>query len=119
LSGLDLRDDAGLKIRDQLACIGITPVGAITQMFEQVLQQKQIADGQRLVLAGGRHVPSGARESGKDFVRASFAVPIEVGTERRGRPLVIARAIRRAYSSVGEDFGWARLISLSPRITQS
>ena len=29
-----------------------------------------------------------------------------------GRPLAIARAIRLAYSSVGEDFGWARLIVL-------
>jgi hypothetical protein len=28
------------------------------------------------------------------------------------RPFAIARAIRLAYSSVGEDFGWARLIGL-------
>jgi hypothetical protein len=27
-----------------------------------------------------------------------------------GRPFAIARAIFLAYSSVGEDFGWARLI---------
>ena len=83
MSRLDLRDDVGLKIRNQLACVGVAPVGAITQMFEQALQQKQIADRKRLVLAGRRHVPSCARESGKYFVRAGFAVPIEVGAERR------------------------------------
>src|SRR5712691_9237493 len=52
-------------------------------MLEQPLQEKQIADGERLILAGRRHVPSRARESGKDFVRGAFAVPIEVGAERR------------------------------------
>src|SRR2546430_10784622 len=31
-----------------------------------------------------------------------------------GRPLAIACAIRLACSSVGENFGWARLIALSP-----
>jgi len=30
-----------------------------------------------------------------------------------GRPLAMACAIRLAYSSVGEDFGWARLIGAS------
>ena len=83
VSRLELRDDVGLKIRDQLGCVRISPIGAITQMFEQALQQKQITDGKRLVLARRRHVPSCARESGKDFVRAAFAVPIEVGVERR------------------------------------
>src|SRR6266436_1671936 len=29
-----------------------------------------------------------------------------------GRPLAIAFAIRRAYSSVGEELGWVRLITL-------
>src|ERR1700692_4493329 len=33
-----------------------------------------------------------------------------------GRPLAIACAIRLACSSVGEDFGWARLIEVPPRI---
>src|ERR1700730_8880949 len=33
-----------------------------------------------------------------------------------GRPLAIACAIRLACSSVGEDFGWARLIGVPPRI---
>src|SRR2546428_13368084 len=34
-----------------------------------------------------------------------------------GRPLAIACAIRLACSSVGEDFGWARLIKFPPRIS--
>src|ERR1700733_11931691 len=34
-----------------------------------------------------------------------------------GRPLAIACAIRLACSSVGEDFGWVRLIEAPPRIT--
>src|SRR5216684_2591563 len=33
------------------------------------------------------------------------------------RPFAIACAIRLACSSVGEDFGWARLIKIPPRIT--
>src|SRR5258708_23965810 len=33
-----------------------------------------------------------------------------------GRPLAIACAIRLACSSVGEDFGWVRLIEAPPRI---
>src|ERR1700686_4634246 len=33
-----------------------------------------------------------------------------------GRPLAIACAIRLACSSVGDDFGWARLIGVPPRI---
>src|SRR6266540_4154235 len=54
-------------------------------MLEQPLQEKQITDGKRLVLADRRHVTSRAGESGEDFARAAFAVPIEVGAER-GRP---------------------------------
>jgi hypothetical protein len=30
VSGLDLRDDVGLKIRNQLACVRVAPIGAIT-----------------------------------------------------------------------------------------
>src|ERR1700726_1114070 len=33
-----------------------------------------------------------------------------------GRPLAIACAIRLACSSVGDDFGWVRLIEAPPRI---
>ncbi len=67
VSGLDLRDDVGLKIRDQLACVRVAPIGAITQMLQQPLQQKQITDRKRLILAGRRHVASCARESREDF----------------------------------------------------
>jgi hypothetical protein len=61
-------------------------------------------------------VASRAREGGKDFAWGAFAVPIEGIIERGGRPLAIACAIRLAYSSVGENFGWARLIEVPPRI---
>src|SRR5450755_3062115 len=51
-------------------------------MLKQPLQQKQITNGKRLVFAGRGHVASRARESGKDFARGAFAVPIEGGAER-------------------------------------
>ena len=51
-------------------------------MFKQPLQQKQITDGKRLVLADRKHVVSQARESGKDFAWGALAVPIEGGVER-------------------------------------
>src|SRR2546425_5997526 len=50
-------------------------------MLEQPLQQKQITDRKRLILAGRRHVASRARESGKDFAWGAFAVPIEGGAK--------------------------------------
>ena len=30
VSGLDLRDDVRLKIRDQLVCVRVAPIGAVT-----------------------------------------------------------------------------------------
>jgi hypothetical protein len=30
VSGLDLRDDVGLKIRDQFGCVRVAAIGAIT-----------------------------------------------------------------------------------------
>jgi hypothetical protein len=51
-------------------------------MLEQPLQQKQITKSKRFILAGWRHVASRARESGKDFARGAFAVPIESIVER-------------------------------------
>ena len=83
VSGLDLRNDVGLKIRDQFGCVHVAPIGAVAQMLEQPLQQKQITDGKRLILAGRRHVANQTRESGKDFVGGAFAVPIERIIERR------------------------------------
>jgi hypothetical protein len=56
-------------------------------MLQQPLQQKQITNGKRLILAGRRHVASRARESGKDFAWGAFAVPIESGVERGRSPL--------------------------------
>src|SRR5260370_22605463 len=53
-------------------------------MLTQPLEQKQITDRKRLILAGRRHVASRARESGKDFAWGAFAVPIE-GIVERGR----------------------------------
>ena len=82
--GLDLRDDVGLKIRDQFGCVRVAAVGAVTQMLEQPLQQKQITDGKWLILAGRRHVASRARKGSKDFAWRAFAVPIE-GIIERGR----------------------------------
>src|SRR6266853_477848 len=51
-------------------------------MLQQPLQQKQITNSKRLILAGRRHMASRARESGKDFAGGAFAVPIEGGVER-------------------------------------
>src|SRR5580700_3215950 len=56
-------------------------------MLQQSLQQKQITNGKRLVLAARRHMASRARESGKDFARRAFAVPIQGGVERGRTPL--------------------------------
>src|SRR6266853_417397 len=53
-------------------------------MLKQPLEQKQINDRKRLILAGRRHVASRARESGKDYAWGAFAVPIE-GIVERGR----------------------------------
>lgn len=49
-------------------------------MFEQPLQEKQITERERLVLAGRRHVASHALEGGKDFVRRAFEIQIEIGS---------------------------------------
>src|SRR6267142_4841946 len=51
-------------------------------MLQQPLQQKQITNGKRLILAGRRHVASRARESRKDFAWGALAVPIKGGVER-------------------------------------
>src|SRR6266700_7565792 len=40
------------------------------------------------------------------------------GVSAGGRPLAIAAAMLLACRSIGEDFGWARLITLPPRIAQ-
>ncbi|MEO6780409.1 MAG: hypothetical protein ABI196_05765 [Bradyrhizobium sp.] len=85
VAALDLRDDVGLKIRDQLVCVSVAAIGAITQMLEQPLEQKQITDREPLIVAGRRHVASRAGESREDFARGAFAVPLE-GIIEWGRP---------------------------------
>src|SRR6266566_5163001 len=50
-------------------------------MLEEPLQEKQITEGERLVLAGRRHVANHALESGKDIVRGAFEIQIEIGRE--------------------------------------
>jgi hypothetical protein len=67
ISGLDLRDDVGLKFRDQFGCVHVAPIGAVAQMLQQPLQQKQVTKSKRFILAGRRHVASGAGKSGEDF----------------------------------------------------
>src|ERR1700738_3082148 len=71
-------------------------------MLEQPLQQKQITNRKRLILAGRRHVASRARESGKDFAWGAFAVPIEGGVERGGVDpwRSLARSVSHAHPSV-------------------
>ncbi len=83
MSRFDARGDFGLKICNQTCGVRIAPIGAIAQVLEQLLQDKQITDGKRLILAGRRHVASSAREGGKDLSRGALAVPIEIGAERR------------------------------------
>jgi hypothetical protein len=78
---LDLPDDIGLKIRDQLGGIRIAPISAVTQALKQLLQEKQISDGKRLIVAGRRHVPGSACESGKYFAWSAFAVSLEFSAE--------------------------------------
>src|ERR1700738_101759 len=53
-------------------------------MLKQPLEQKQITDRKRLIVAGRRHVASRARESGEAFAWGALAVPIE-GIVERGR----------------------------------
>ena len=79
------RCDLSLKVRNQTGGIAIAAVGAISQMLKQLLQEEQITEGQLLVLAGRRHVASGALERGEDLLRGAFEIQIEIGREH-GRP---------------------------------
>jgi hypothetical protein len=78
---LDLPDDIGLKIRDQFGGVRIAPIGAITQVLKQLLQEKQISYRKRLIVAGRGHVPGSACESRKYFAWRAFAVSLEFSAE--------------------------------------
>ena len=83
MSRLDSRSDISLKIRDQTGGIRVPAVGAVAQALEQLLQQKQITKGKRLIVAAWRHVASGALKGDKDLARGAFQVQIELRRERR------------------------------------
>jgi hypothetical protein len=81
--GLDPCGDLSLKFRDQAGGVGVAAVGAVAQMLKQPLQEKQIAEGKHLVLAGWRHVASGTFERDENLVRGTFEVEIEIGHAHR------------------------------------
>lgn len=41
----------------------VAPIGTVTQMFELPLEEEQMTEGQRLILAGRRHVPGCAQRA--------------------------------------------------------
>src|SRR5260221_12984852 len=83
MSRLYSRGDISLKIRDQTGGVRVPAVGAAAQVLEQLLQQKQITKGKRLIVAAWRHVASDALEADKNLVRSAFAVLTELRSEPR------------------------------------
>src|SRR5437016_8004595 len=83
MSRLDSRSDISLKIRDQTGRVRVPAVGAVAQALQQLLQQKQITEGERFIVAPWRHVASGALKGDKDLARGAFEVQIEIRRERR------------------------------------
>src|SRR5919108_5533778 len=83
MSRLDSRSDISLKIRDQAGRIRVPAVCAVAQALQQLLQQKQITEGKRFIVASRRHVASDALQGDKDLVRGAFEVQIEIRRERR------------------------------------
>src|SRR4029450_308716 len=77
------RGDIGLKIRDPTGRVRVPAVGAVAQALKQLLQQKQITEGKRLIVAAWRHVASNALKGDKDVARGAFEVLIELRRERR------------------------------------
>ena len=118
MSCLDSRSNISLKIRDQTGRVGVPAVGAVAQALQQLLQQKQITEGKRFIVPPGgmwRATPSKATKISRGELSRYRS---RSGVSAGGRPLAIAAAMRLACRSIGEDFGWARLITLPPRIAQ-
>src|SRR5258708_37571677 len=72
------RGDISLKIRDQKGGIRVPAVGAVEQALQQLLKQKQITKGKRLIVAAWRHVASDDLERDKDVARGAFEIVIEL-----------------------------------------
>lgn len=64
------RSDISLKIRDQTGRVRVSAVGAVAQALQQLLQQTQITEGKRFIVAPWRHVASNALKGDKDLGRA-------------------------------------------------
>ena len=83
MSRLYSRCDISLKIRNQTGSVRVPAVGAVAQALQQLLQQKQITEGKRFIVAPWRHVASNALKGDKDLARGAFEVQIEIRRERR------------------------------------
>src|SRR5215813_14165928 len=81
MSRLYSRCDISLKIRNQTGSVRVPAVGAVAQALQQLLQQKQITEGKRFIVAPWRHVD--ALKGDKDLARGAFEVQIEIRRERR------------------------------------
>ena len=118
MSRLYSRGDISLKIRNQTGSVRVPAVGAVAQALQQLLQQKQITEGSASSLPPGgmwRATPSKATKISRGELSRYRS---RSGVSAGGRPLAIAAAMLLACRSIGEDFGWARLITLPPRIAQ-
>ena len=67
MSRLDSRSDISLKIRDQTGGVRVPAVGAVAEVLEQLLQQKQITKGKSSLPPGGmwRATPSKATKTSR------------------------------------------------------
>jgi hypothetical protein len=94
---LNPRGDLSLKVRDQTGSIRIATVGAIPQTLKQLLQDKQVTEGQLLVPPGGmwRAAPSNATTCG-ELSRYRSRSDVSTG----GRPLAMAPALCGAWCAI-------------------
>src|SRR5260370_16530889 len=87
MSRLDSRSDISLKIRDQTGRVRVPAVGAVAQALQQLLQQKQITEGERFIVAPWRHVARGPLKGDKDLPRPASAFPTHTNHAPRPPPL--------------------------------